>query len=73
MPIEGKGHCSPIRTGSEMASRAPQKPLLWAILEQTLLMGAFWISEEGALRKTKKENRLRVDALWETELVLSPQ
>ena len=73
MPIEGKGHCSPIRTGSEMASRAPRKPLVWAILEQTLLMGAFWISEEGALHKTKKENRLRVDTLWETELALSPQ
>ena len=73
MPIEGKGHCSPIRTGSEMASRAPRKPPVWAILEQTLLMGAFWISEEGALRKNKKENRVQVDALWETELALSPQ
>ena len=36
-------------------------------------MWAFWISEEGALRKNKKENRVQVDALWETELALSPQ
>ena len=39
--------------------------------EQRPLMWAFWSSEEGALHKNKKENRLRVDTLRDRACVVT--